>query len=232
VLTNVEEFLKSGRPGGTTLEAVETEPPKLAKGETVIDAIERLRRRGRELQADLHRIRSAPYPSAHAKRKMREQVEVWAQRGAANVAGLVEHGDGKIEFQREMLRVQMHNIPKAPAAIGYAEAIDAVAVIAWLAPDLLIRRLDAEIDSEADDKSSLSHEDRQRRESEVLLDILANDRDESFFVWQAQSQNLPVEHRSDCSPLAILQCRLVTAPPRAVPASTWQHSYELVQAGR
>ena len=50
---------------------LEVEPPKLNKGETVLDAIERLRRRGRELKADLHRIASAPYPSSYAKQRMR-----------------------------------------------------------------------------------------------------------------------------------------------------------------
>jgi hypothetical protein len=49
---------------------------KLVKGETsLIDAIENRRRRVRELKADLHRIRSAPFPSSHAKAQMRAQVE-------------------------------------------------------------------------------------------------------------------------------------------------------------
>jgi Putative transposase of IS4/5 family (DUF4096) len=37
---------------------------ELNKGETVLDGIERLRRRCRELKADLHRIASAPFPSS------------------------------------------------------------------------------------------------------------------------------------------------------------------------
>jgi hypothetical protein len=60
-LAACETWLKSGVPGGCTLEEpIETEPPKLNKGETVLDGIERLRRRCRELKADLHRIASAP----------------------------------------------------------------------------------------------------------------------------------------------------------------------------
>jgi hypothetical protein len=65
-LANVETWLRHGLPGNCTLEPTDTEPPKLAKGETVTDAIERLRRRGRELRADLHRIESAPFPSSSA----------------------------------------------------------------------------------------------------------------------------------------------------------------------
>ncbi len=39
----VETWLRDGRPRGTMLEDYETEVPKLAKGETVLDAIERIR---------------------------------------------------------------------------------------------------------------------------------------------------------------------------------------------
>jgi hypothetical protein len=51
---------------------------KLAKGESILDGIQRLRRRGRELKADLSRIQSAPYPSSYAKQKMRTQIEALA----------------------------------------------------------------------------------------------------------------------------------------------------------
>jgi hypothetical protein len=41
VLSATETRLRAGRPGGAALEAVEVEPPKLAKGETsIVDAIE------------------------------------------------------------------------------------------------------------------------------------------------------------------------------------------------
>jgi hypothetical protein len=59
-----ESWLRDGgRPGGTELQDHETEMPKLLKGETILDVVERLRRRVRELKTDLHRIASAPYPS-------------------------------------------------------------------------------------------------------------------------------------------------------------------------
>ena len=95
------------------------------------------------------------------------------------------------------------------------------------------KRLDAEIGAESSDAEALSHEARQQREAEVMGDLLAVERDESFFVWQARAQGLPCEHRSDISPLAILQCRLVTTP-RAVPSfgSSPEHAFGLVGPGR
>jgi hypothetical protein len=229
VLRVVEQWLRDGKPRGTTLEAVETEP-KLLKGETITDAITRLRKAVAELQAGLHRIRSAPLPASHAKRKARQQVAQLAERGGANVSALlVEQSDGKLQFQREMLRVQMHNIPKAPAAIGYGEVIDPVALAAWLDPQALLKKLDAEIDSKSDDKAALTPEARQQREAEVMADLLAAETEEAALVFQAQSRNLPVEHRADISPLAILGMQLVTAP-RALPspASDPMHAFDLV----
>jgi hypothetical protein len=231
-LSNVENWLRHRMPGNCKLESVEVEPVKLLKGEDLVGAVERLRRHGRELRADLHRIDSAPYPAAYCKQRMREQVSILAQRGEINVAALIEDGNGKLQFQRELLRVQMHNIPKAPAAVGYAEAVDPAALVAWLFKEALIKRLDAEIDSEQDDKAALSPEAREKAAAEVMADLLAVERDECALVWQAQAQNLPVEHRSDISPLALLGVRLVTAP-RAVPTiGSPEHSFGLVGTGQ
>ena len=69
---------------------------------------------------------------------------------------------------------------------------DTVALVAWLHKDALIAALDREIASEADDKAALSHEAREKAVAETQADLLAVERDESWFVWQAQSQGLPV----------------------------------------
>jgi hypothetical protein len=101
-------------------EDYEGEPPKLAKGETVIDGIERLRRRVRELKADLHRIASAPFPSAYAKQRAREQVEALAMQGAPSVS-LIEL-DGKIEFATTRLSSEIYGEQRQ---LGFAEVPDA-----------------------------------------------------------------------------------------------------------
>ena len=206
-LQAVEGWLRDGRPGNTVLKDYDgSEPPKLLKGEDLLSALERIRRNGRELKARLHTMRSSCFPSAYCKKRMREMVEQLAQRGAPDVASLIEH-DRQIEWPRQQVQSQVRDGDHL--ALGFAEVSDAVALVAWLHRDALIKRLDAEIDSEADDASSLSHEDRQRREAEVLGDILAQDRIEAAMVWSGQSQCLPVEHRQDCSAMAILQCQLV-----------------------
>jgi hypothetical protein len=102
-----------------------------------------------------------------------------------------------------------------------------IALVAWLHRDLLIKRLDTEIDAESDDDAgALSHEQRQQAEAETMGDLLIAERQEAELVWQAQAQGLPVEHRTDCSPLAILQVQLITTPradalPETSPGYSW-----------
>jgi hypothetical protein len=222
-LANVEAWLRDGRPHGTVLQDYDGEVPKLGKGENgLLDAIENRRGRVRELRADLHRIASAPFPSSYAKHKMRAQIEALAMQGAPSVSRLVEL-DGPVDFQTQQVRSEVYN---AQAAVAFAEMPDTVALTCWLHKDTLIAALDCEIASEADDKAALSHEARQKAEAEVQGDLLAVERDECALVWQAQAQSLPVEHRADISPLAILQVRLLTVPradalPETSPGLSW-----------
>jgi hypothetical protein len=161
--------LKNGVPPGVVLEDIEVEPPKLLKGESVLDAIERIRRRGRELKADLHRIRSAPFPSSYAKQQMRAQIEALALQGEPNVSGLIEH-DRPVTWPTEMLRSDVRGGDHL--ALGFAEVHPVLPVIAWPHKDALIAALDREITSEADDKAALSPEARQQAEAEVMGDLL------------------------------------------------------------
>jgi hypothetical protein len=206
------------------------EVPKPNENETVLDAIERLRRRVRELKADINRISSSPYPSAHCKRRMREQVEALAMRGTPDVTLIVEHDD---KLTWPMQRVQSQVFDAQPGAVAFAEVPDTLGLFAWLHHDALIKRLDAEIDAESDDAAALSDEARQVANSEAMADLLAVERDESWFVWSAMAQNLPCEHRSDINPVAVLSLQLITRP-HTVPSlgSSPQHAWEIVRRGR
>ena len=206
-LQAVEGYLRDGRPANCVLKDHDAPEVKLAKGETgLLDAIENRRRRVKELKATLHTIRSSCFPSAYCKQRMREMVESIALRGQPNVADLVEH-DRPITWQTEMLRSEVRG--GEHLGLGFAETVNSAALLAWLHKPALIAALDREIDAEADDKSALSHEEREKREAEVMGDLLEIERDEAGLIWLAQEQQLPAEFRPDCSPIAILQARLV-----------------------
>ena len=227
-LANVETWLRDGRPSGTVLHDDEVDPPKLNKGESLLDGIERLRRRTRELRADLHRIESAPFPSGHAKQRMREQVEALATQGAPSVTLLVEH-DGKVEFQTQRVQAEVYGAEQR--ALAFSETVDAVALVAWLHRDALIAALDKEIAAEADDKAALSHTDRELRTSEAMSDLLAVEGTEAALVWRAMDEKLPVEFRADINPQALLGIALVTKPNGHLPETTPGHAYDLVRPG-
>jgi len=226
----VTAYLLDGRPAGTVLEDFNGPKPTLNKGEDVLSALDRTRRRGRELRAGLHTIQSAPFPSTYAKQRMREQIEALAARGAPSVSRLVEH-DTAVEFADEL-----HSVPviagdkQAPVATVVTwEQPDALALFAWTFKEALIAKLDGEIDAESDDAASLSHEARQKQEAEVLSDLLAVERDECFWLFEAMAKNLPVSLRVDVDPLALLGLQLRTATPsNPSPGTTGGHAYDLV----
>ena len=74
--------------------------------------------------------------------------------------------------------------------MAFGETADAVALIAWLHRDLLIKRLDAEIDVEDGDAGALSHEAREKAEAEVMGDLLAVEREEAAFVFAAWEETV------------------------------------------
>lgn len=226
-LSAVEGWLRDARPSGEILEDWDGPDVKLVKGETVIAGIERLRRRVRELRADLHRIQSAPFPSSHAKQRMRAQIEAMAMQGAPSVSLLVE-SDGDIIWPTVRQQSEVHGEQRA---LAFAQVPDTLALMCWLHRDALIKKLDAEIASEADDPAALSHEERREREAEVMGDLLACERDECSLTWQAMEQSQPVEFRGDISPLAVLGIALRTVPRADAPPSSRDHSFEVFTPG-
>jgi len=223
-LVTVEQWLRDGRPPGTVLQDFDGPEVKLIKGESVTDAIERLRRRGRELKADLHRIRSAPFPLSYVKAKMRAQIDALAQQGAPSVSDLVEN-DRLIVWPKQNLQSRVYNT-EVPS-LAFAETHDMLPLIAWLHRDALIAALDREITTESDDKAALSHEARQQQETVALGDLLAVERDEAALVWKAMHEGLPVEHRADCAPQAILQCMIVIAPRVTASGTSCEHGIDI-----
>lgn len=168
-LANAEIWLRDGRPHGTVLEDYQNEPPKLNKGESLIDGIDRVRRAGRQIKASINTIQSSCFPRSYCKQRAHEQVEQLAIRGAISVSRLVEH-DGDIEFPTMQVTSAVYNV--GGGAVAYHEAVDVVGLMAFLHKSALIAALDREIDAEGDDAGSLSHEDRQRRDSEAQGDLL------------------------------------------------------------
>ena len=97
-------------------------------------------------------------------------------QGAPDVSDLIEH-DRKIVGPMQRLQSQVYNTG-APS-LAFAEIDAATLLLVWLHSEAIIKRLAAEIDTEADDEAALSHETRQQREAEVQGDLLGVERDEA-----------------------------------------------------
>jgi hypothetical protein len=231
-VVNCENWAKEGRPGNTVMEYCPTEPPKPAKGDSLLDLIEKLRRRGRELQADANRISSAQFPAAFVKAKMRETILRLSEAGCPNISGMVEH-DGPLTFAQSRIQTTLYG-DNHSQQISFGETTDAIAFDCWLHRDEIIKRLEKQIDAEVDPNSTpLSYEQREQRKAEIALDLLDIERQEAAAVWLAQEHGLPVEHRADCSPQAILQIQLRTVTGNGHDGpSTTPFAYDIVRSGR
>jgi hypothetical protein len=216
LISNIEQGV-AGRPAVCIGQMVKVDTP-FFKG-NIIDAIEGRRRRGRELKADLHRVRSAPWPSSIAKKKMRERIEQLAETGAPRADAAIET-DQPVTFPTRTYQVQVLNAD--PSAVGFVELPDALGLFAWLYRDALIAALDREIDGCADDPNALTAEQRRKAEAEIHADLLAIEREECALVEVAQSQGLSADYRIDCNPRAILGIEWIAAPPPAAPEDAGQ----------
>jgi hypothetical protein len=227
-VANVETWLRDGRPQGAAVEDIEPPATKLNKGEGLLDAIARLQRRARELKADLHRIASAPFPSAYAKQQMRAEIEQLSQRGAPDPTLLIEL-DRPVVWPTQRTQSEVHGTTER--AIAFGEAVDTVALLAFLLKPTLTAALDKLIDEASDDKSALSHEARQLAEATVLSDLLAVERDEAALTWRAIAEQLPCQFRADISPVALLGVALVTKGNGHLPQTTAGHAFDIVRPG-
>jgi hypothetical protein len=203
VLRACEDWL---RRGGALKESAAIDVADVVKkGERLTDAIERVRHRLRELDADAHRIRSAAYPAAHCKQKLREQIENLAMRGVPDVSALIEHNTN-IGWPMAEQVLPLVAINKDGSIFGNAqgETVDTLAMFAWLNRQALLKAIDALIDGEADDGNAISVTDREAALNLITRDRLVIELQEAAIVWHGQSSGENVEHRSDASPLAVL----------------------------
>jgi hypothetical protein len=170
--------------------------PELAKNETWIVAIEKRRRRIRELHADADRYRAAPQLSSVALQREIERIDALAALGAPDASNAIERGSD-VEWP-------MLNYKKFVAG-GWIEfsALD-LSLITHLLRDKMVAAAKAAIEAAADDDAALSDADRAKLIGEAERDALAVEREECALVRAAKSVGQPVLFRPDADPRAVL----------------------------
>lgn len=217
LLRNINTWLRSTAAGHDFVDVELTDPPKLLKGETPATAIERVRRRLRELSADENRINSAPFPSSYAKQAAAAYLDRIA--AAPIVSNLIEHGgglviDGKpiedpITFATKLVSARVDTATGPGVAVG--EQVDTVGLLAWLFRDQFLARIGEAIDGEAEDKIALSHEQRAEQLAVIRSDREHIEREEAHWLWASFSAGVVVEPRADMTPAAFLGVTAVRA---------------------
>jgi len=200
LVSAIEKFCRA-LPAETKLLRYSGPEPKLGKNEDFAGAIERCRRRLRELHADKSKFSTAPILSVRAKEIIRTEIERHAELGRPDLAPVLDHGE-PIRWPTAALNHLGRQ--RLDAAVGQADTFDGLAVLIWLFKPQLIDALEKEIDAIADDAAALSEADRDRLMAEVERDLLAVQRDEEFFIRQAAN----VARRRDAHPLAVLQLEM------------------------
>lgn len=184
------------------------------RGETPSNAVERIRVELAGLAADRARIESAPRPRDVLKAEARKAVEALAARGRPDVAGIISGRPGASLWPTLSplhLGLVSKDIPFVPSS-----AVDAGALLAWLAPDQIIERLEQELDRELGDSPGISDEERAASLAALDSQRLSLERDEEAMIRAAEASGQVIQRRPNANALAVLGVALAPALPSGV----------------
>jgi hypothetical protein len=204
---NLEPYLRQ-LPPGVTLEPDKSVASPLRKGEKPEAGLKRVRGEIENARHALEQVRRAPIPSAEAKAMVLVHVEELRRRAAPDVLGLVERGHA-VRWPTAPVALPLVAVAVAdgvPMVQGHArgEVTDAVGLMAWLFPDQLRARLEAEIDARSDDGAALADDDREAREHELKAALLHAERLEEAIVSLMEGSGVTCVRRTDADPRAVL----------------------------
>jgi hypothetical protein len=142
-------------------------------GETIDQAVVRVRETISKLHADLHELRSAPLPLAEVWPKIAAEVERQAEAGRPGVLQCIEQGRD-IEWPRAAVEVKTYR-PDLHGAIT-VHLNDGFALQMWLNKPAILKRLRAELEDVADEANAIGTAERREREAELRAEILEVER--------------------------------------------------------
>ncbi|RUW19604.1 hypothetical protein [Mesorhizobium sp. M1E.F.Ca.ET.041.01.1.1] len=203
MVSRIEAYIR-GLPPGTAIIAAPSKPAK--RPASLSASIETVRSTIAKLKADLRDIETAPVPSADAKAIAKQWVDSQAEMARPRVHGLLD-GGGQIEFPRQGNIVEASVILPTAQGVsrGYSWSVDPVGLQCWLTPELVIARLEAEIDEVADDARSLDDASRERRHDEISARLFEAECEEERLIETAIADGVAVARRVDADVRAILQ---------------------------
>lgn len=173
-------------PASIDLEDAPREKVQLHKGESLSDAIKRVRLEISAAQSDLRKLSQAGPRAADLKRAARNYVMRLAETGRPKITAT--HEKFEIEFQTG----------------GFTLAPNVRAIFSWLDPNALIKRLEDEIDALPVPALTLSLKEKNERLAVAKTKVLILEREEEALIEAASADGQQIVRRYDADPQAIL----------------------------
>jgi len=146
---------------------------KPREGESLADAIVRVRREIASAKAELADVRAAPPSADEIKQSVTAQIDRLAAQGRPSLS--FDKGQVKVHFADVMQFAQRGAVLSAPSG-------SAGSLICWLFRD---RVLNALLDGVDDEDSGISSQERQEREADLKARILAFEHEEETLICTA-----------------------------------------------
>jgi hypothetical protein len=207
-LSHVLRAIDGGVRNSSKITSAAPVVPRLRKGESHANCVDRLRVDLAKLAAERARVEAAPLPLQEALPLALAQLDELAERGKPNVWPLLEVGSA-IQLATTPMRVDITGAVALPSdnhghqltGMGHGESIDAAGLLCWLFRNQMAKRIEAELRECCADSEPLSREDRAKRLAEIDVERLALEREEVACI-EADGWRIPM--RSDTSWLAAL----------------------------
>jgi hypothetical protein len=167
--------------------------PPISGVELKPGAIEAARHEIAALRQQLIAVRGASLPVSDQKALAEQYVVKLMRQGKPTVA--VVRDELKVTPRGDMVAAE-----------------DVLALLAWAAPDAVLRSLEREIDHLPERSGALPQSERLARVAELEAQLLTLERHEESLIMQAAAVGQEVLPRLDMSPLALLNVALVKNP--------------------
>jgi hypothetical protein len=202
--SRIRQFLNS-LPANVTFEPADPVNAMPRKGETLAQAIERLRSEIADTHNHLDVVKGAPLPVADIKALCRARVKAMAARPRVWVGARGEFAMSFVDAQR---------------IDTLASLDDIAAMLAFADPESFSKRLEDEIDRQLGDQTlaTMPKGERERRTAELAEQLLELERQEEALIDSAQAQGQDIPRRENADPRAVLQIT-VAAKQRAQEAA-------------
>lgn len=186
LVSSLKQWL-SQVPPGTSLEMARVKLTKMKDGETIPQAIGRLRQDTLRVRDELRVAQAAPLPKADLKEQAWKAVLKLAAEGQPKISAAGK--ELKVDFSGSGFGVSSHRI---------------ACIAAWMNPDAMHAALQADIDALPEHQGAMSAQEKVTKVAKLTADLDSLERSEEALIEQAASDGMEILRRPTASAPAVL----------------------------